>query len=224
MARYHQKYGDREVAKKKITKEGIKRLYRLFRFIGPQKYVFIAGLAFLILSSLTTLVFPMLIGELLDSATKGTLDKINQLGLILILVFLVNAVFSYFRIYTFAIVAQKTLALLRQTTYNHLIKLPMSFFSSRRVGELNSRISADIAGPVRPAGHHHCRRYCIADLYLSPAHGFHACADPGSRHSCQDFRHFHPETVKGSANNRCRIKHYCGRNSAGNFQREGLRQ
>jgi ABC-type multidrug transport system fused ATPase/permease subunit len=145
MARYHNNYGDREVAKKKITKEGIKRLYRLFRFIGPQKYVFIAGLAFLVLSSLTTLVFPALIGELLDAATKGTLDKINQLGLILIIIFLVNAVFSYFRIYLFAVVTQKTLALLRQTTYNHLIKLPMSFFSSRRVGELNSRISADIS-------------------------------------------------------------------------------
>jgi ABC-type multidrug transport system fused ATPase/permease subunit len=144
MARYHQQYSDREVAKKKITKEGMKGLYRLFRFIGPQKWVFIAGLIFLVLSSLTTLVFPMLIGELLDSATKGSLDKINQLGMILMAIFLVNAVFSYFRIYTFAVVTQKTLALLRQTTYNHLIKLPMSFFSSRRVGELNSRISADI--------------------------------------------------------------------------------
>jgi len=144
MARYN-KYGDREVAKKKITKEGIKRLYRLFRFIGPQKYVFIAGLTFLVLSSLTTLVFPALIGELLDAATKGTLEKINELGLILISIFLVNAVFSYFRIYLFAVVTQKTLALLRQTTYNHLIKLPMTFFSSRRVGELNSRISADIS-------------------------------------------------------------------------------
>jgi ABC-type multidrug transport system fused ATPase/permease subunit len=145
MARHHQQYYDREVEKKKISKEGIKRLYRLFRFIGPQKYTFIAGMAFLVLSSLTTLVFPMLIGDLLDSATNGSLEKINQLGSILILVFLVNAVFSYFRVYLFAVVTQKTLALLRQTTYNHLIKLPMSFFSSRRVGELNSRISADIA-------------------------------------------------------------------------------
>ena len=144
MARYN-RYGEREVAKQKITKEGIKRLYRLFRFVGPQKWVFIAGLTFLVLSSLTTLVFPALIGELLDAATKGTLDVINRLGLILISIFLVNAVFSYFRIYLFAVVTQKTLALLRQTTYNHLIKLPMSFFSSRRVGELNSRISADIA-------------------------------------------------------------------------------
>jgi ABC-type multidrug transport system fused ATPase/permease subunit len=145
MARYHQQFSNREFEKKKITREGIKRLYRLFRFIGPQKYTFIAGMAFLILSSLTMLVFPMLIGELLDAATSATLDRINQLGMILIIVFLVNAVFSYFRIYLFAVVTQKTLALLRQTTYNHLIKLPMSFFSSRRVGELNSRISADIS-------------------------------------------------------------------------------
>jgi ABC-type multidrug transport system fused ATPase/permease subunit len=145
MAKSSYRYPEREFAKKKITKEGLSRLYRLFRFIGPQKYTFIIGLGFLVLSSLTTLVFPMLIGELLDAATNDTLDEINQLGLILILIFLVNAVFSYFRIYLFAVVTQKTLALLRQTTYNHLIKLPMSFFSSRRVGELNSRISADIS-------------------------------------------------------------------------------
>jgi ABC-type multidrug transport system fused ATPase/permease subunit len=145
MAKSTYKYPEREFTKKKITREGLKRLYRLFRFIGPQKYTFIVGMVVLVLSSLTTLVFPMLIGELLDAATNATLDKINQLGLILILIFLVNAVFSYFRIYLFSVVTQKTLALLRQTTYNHLIRLPMSFFSSRRVGELNSRISADIS-------------------------------------------------------------------------------
>ncbi len=39
---------------------------------------------------------------------------------------------------------KKTLAFLRQDTYNHLIKLPLKFFDQRRVGELNSRISADI--------------------------------------------------------------------------------
>ncbi len=145
MSRTGNIYPNREFEKKKITREGMNRLYRLFRFIGPQRYTFIAGMAFLVLSSLTTLVFPMLIGDLLDSATSGTLERINRLGLILIGVFLVNAVFSYFRIYLFAVVTQKTLALLRQTTYNHLIRLPMTFFSSRRVGELNSRLSADIA-------------------------------------------------------------------------------
>ncbi len=142
---FHDKSSDREPPKKKLTREGLKRFFRLFRFVKPQKYTFFAGLSFLILSSLTTLVFPMLMGDLLDSANSRALEDINKIGLILIGIFVVNAVFSYFRIYLFAVVTQKTLALLRQTTYNHLIKLPMTFFSSRRVGELNSRISSDIA-------------------------------------------------------------------------------
>jgi ABC-type multidrug transport system fused ATPase/permease subunit len=145
MAHYHNSDNGRETPKKKITRQGLKRLMRLFRFVRPQRRVFIIGLSFLLLSSLSTLIFPALMGDLLDSATKGTLESINKIGMILIAVFLANAVFSYFRIYLFAIVTEKTLALLRQTTYNHLIKLPMVFFSSRRVGELNSRISADVA-------------------------------------------------------------------------------
>ncbi len=145
MARFHQTSNERDTPKKKITREGFKRLVRLFSFVRPQRNVFILGLFFLLLSSLTTLIFPMLLGDLLDSATTGSMDSINQIGIILLCIFFANAIFSYFRIYLFAVVTQKTLALLRQTTYNHLIRLPMVFFSSRRVGELNSRISADIA-------------------------------------------------------------------------------
>ena len=145
MARHGKISTERDTPKKKITGQGLKRLIRLFSFVKPQQGTFALGLIFLLLSSLTTLVFPMLLGDLLDSANSGTMDSINQIGIILLIVFAATSVFSYFRIYLFAVVTQKTLALLRQTTYNHLIKLPMVFFSSRRVGELNSRISADIA-------------------------------------------------------------------------------
>jgi len=145
MARHGKPSSERDTPKKKVTRQGLNRFFRLFRFVKPQRNVFGLGLFFLVLSSLTTLVFPMLMGDLLDSANSGTLDKINETGYILLGIFIANAFFSYFRIYLFAVVTQKTLALLRQTTYNHLIKLPMAFFSSRRVGELNSRISADIA-------------------------------------------------------------------------------
>lgn len=145
MARHGKIASERETPKKKLTRQGLRRFFRLFKYVKPQRSVFSLGIFFLVLSSLTTLVFPMLMGDLLDSAKGGTLENINRLGFILLGVFFANAIFSYFRIYLFAIVTEKTLALLRQTTYNHLIKLPMVFFSSRRVGELNSRISADIA-------------------------------------------------------------------------------
>ena len=145
MARRGYYQSEREVPKKKITSQGLKRLLRLFRFSRPQRWTFALGLLFLVLSTVTTLIFPMLLGELLDSATLGSMERINRLGLVLLGLFMLSAAFSYLRIILFARVTEKTLALLRQTTYNHLIKLPMSFFSVRRVGELNSRISADVA-------------------------------------------------------------------------------
>jgi ABC-type multidrug transport system fused ATPase/permease subunit len=145
MSRRDYSQNGRETPRGKISGKGLKRLLRLFKYVRPQAGAFTAGMVFLLISSLITLVFPMLMGDLLDSANQGSMQQINRIGLILLGLFLFNAIIAYFRIYLFAIVTENTLALLRQTTYNHLIKLPMVFFSSRRVGELNSRISADIA-------------------------------------------------------------------------------
>lgn len=132
--------------KKRFSMEGLNRLFSLLRFVLPRKYAFIGGLLALSVSSLTTLAFPMLLGDLLNLADpSASLQKINSIALILLGIFALNAVFSYLRIYLFEIVTQNMLASLRQTTYNHLIRLPMSFFSRHRIGELNSRISADIS-------------------------------------------------------------------------------
>ena len=139
------KNSDTEEKKPKITKESLKKSLRLFRFVKPYLGVFSIGLLFLFLSSLTSMAFPYLTGQLVDAANTEVLGQINDIALLLLGVFFANAVFSYFRIYTFAIVTQKTLAALRQTTYNHLLHLQMVFFSERRIGELNSRISSDVA-------------------------------------------------------------------------------
>jgi len=131
--------------KRKISKENLRKLFRLYTFVLPQKWTFMLGMLFLVLSSLTNLAFPMFLGDMLDAAGNDSMNRINELAYILFGIFGLTAVFSYLRIYTFAVVTQNTLARLRQSTYHHLIKLPMSFFMNRRVGELNSRISADIA-------------------------------------------------------------------------------
>ena len=131
--------------KKKITKASLKKSLRLFKYIKPYKTTFSIGLVFLILSSLASMAFPYYAGELIDAAKSNFVEDINKVALILMGVFFLNAVFSFFRIYLFAIVTQKSLAALRQATYSHLVHLKMSFFSKRRVGEINSRISSDIS-------------------------------------------------------------------------------
>jgi len=134
-----------EVPKKKITLPGLRKLFTLYSYIKPYKYEYGLGLFFLLGSSGASLIFPKLLGELVDLGNQGKLaQEINRIALILVAVLIGQAVFSYFRIFLFVRVAEKTLADLRQSTFNHLIRLPMKFFQFRRVGELNSRISSDI--------------------------------------------------------------------------------
>jgi len=135
-----------EVPSKKITLTGLKNAFKLYRYIRPYIFTFSLGMFFLFGGSLASLAFPKLLGDLVSAGNEGTLaDSLNRIGIFLIIILVVQSVFSYFRTVLFVNVTEKSLANLRQDTFNHLIRLPLKFFEKKRVGELNSRISADIA-------------------------------------------------------------------------------
>lgn len=135
-----------EAPKKKITREGLRNSLKLYSYIRPFLGEYLLGMFFLLGSSLASLAFPKLLGDLVNSGNEGSLGQsINQIALLLGILLLFQSVFSYFRVILFVNVTEKSLASLRRSTYNHLIKLPIRFFEQRRVGELNSRISADVA-------------------------------------------------------------------------------
>ena len=128
----------------KLKKGSFKKSLQIFKYLKPYKSAYILGMLFLLLSSFASLIFPMFIGEMVD-ASQESMESINQMAFLLFGLFTLQAIFSYFRIVLFVNVTEKFLAKLRQVTYEHLIRLPMSFFNKRRVGELNSRIASDIS-------------------------------------------------------------------------------
>ncbi len=137
-----------EGEKRPLNKSGIEKLIGIFRFVLPYRWTFIVGLIALGLSSGTLLSFPYFAGKLLDVAqgkTDFVLTTINQIGLALIAILLVQGIFSFLRVYTFTTVSERTLADLRQHVYSKIIWLPISFFDQRRVGELISRITSDVS-------------------------------------------------------------------------------
>jgi ATP-binding cassette, subfamily B, bacterial len=147
MAKRGRNFGEEapEEDKKKITGESLRRTLRLFRFVRPYRTQFVLMCVFLALSTASTLVFPALIGQVtkvIEGKSPFTLAQVIGLfGGVLVL----QAIFSFFRIYFSAQVSERSMADVRRAVYSKIISLPIPFMEKRRVGELTSRLSADVS-------------------------------------------------------------------------------
>lgn len=139
-----------ELPKAKINRSSLRNVAKLLTYLKPYRLKFIAGLVFLFLSSLVGLAFPAILGALIDAAQgiykyKYLPHGLNAIAIMGFIILFAQAFVSFFRVVWFVQVAEKSLADIRRDTYFKLITLPMNFFANRRVGELNSRISADLS-------------------------------------------------------------------------------
>lgn len=137
-----------DLPKGKLSKSSLKKSKQLFSYIKPYKWYFIVGIFFLVVSSLTSMVLPKGIGLLVDTSvgnTSGILKNRNQIALLLASVMVLQGIFSFMRVIVFAKVNEPVLAAIRKDLYNKIICLPIPFFENTRVGELNSRITNDVA-------------------------------------------------------------------------------
>ncbi|HYG02592.1 MAG TPA: ABC transporter transmembrane domain-containing protein [Chryseosolibacter sp.] len=132
--------------KRPLNKASFSKLAGVFRFMMPHITPFVFGLIALVISTVTLLAFPRLSGELLDVATGKSeyFDSIVQVAIALIVILFFQSIFSFIRVYTFSIVSEKGMADLRKAVYKKYIWSPLTFFDSRRVGELMSRVTSDV--------------------------------------------------------------------------------
>lgn len=155
-----------EAEKVKVTKERLKEALILFTYLRPFRAKFIWSLVFIGLSAFSTMIFPFLLGKMIDAAAPGasagmpsspmanmadgfSLKTVNwSLNTLLMLLFLqlgVQTIFSFMRIYLLTEVGEKSLANIRFDLYSRLLSQPMSFYSEQRVGDLSNRLSSDLS-------------------------------------------------------------------------------
>jgi ABC-type multidrug transport system fused ATPase/permease subunit len=138
------RFKENDLPKSKITATSLQKATLIFKFAGKHQWKFYIGLVFLLFTGATALAFPKLMGMLIDCVKNKDTTQANTIALGLVAILFLQSIFSFFRLSLFVNFTENTLANLRLALYSNLVKLPMSFFAQKRVGELNSRISSDI--------------------------------------------------------------------------------
>ncbi len=119
-------------------------LRRLLSLARPEWKLLVVATFALIVSSGLTLVSPQGIRVLMDAVTKpdgrGILDRT---AVLLCLLFLVSALFTFLRAYLFTLAGERVVSRLRKRLYANVVRQEVGFFDAERTGELLNRLAAD---------------------------------------------------------------------------------
>ncbi|MCY4070145.1 MAG: ABC transporter ATP-binding protein [Chloroflexi bacterium] len=118
---------------------------RLLAYLSPYKLRLLIASIGVLLSAGLSLVFPAVMSEVVDSVfEQANLALLDEITLLLLLVFLVRSLAAFVQNYNLNYVGEKIVVDIRQELYAHLQFLSIKFYTDRRVGELVSRLSSDV--------------------------------------------------------------------------------
>ncbi|MCI0340619.1 MAG: ATP-binding cassette domain-containing protein [Planctomycetales bacterium] len=117
-------------------------------FLGlarPYRGGLAGAFAALVVSGGVSLLLPAVAGSVVDAAiVEKSLERLETVILAMIGLFAVSGALSFVEHYTLRAVAARLLRDLRVRLHGHLLGLSMGFFESQRVGDLLSRLNADV--------------------------------------------------------------------------------
>ena len=121
----------------------------IFRYIGRYKILFIITAVFSAIASGLALVGPYFISEMTDLIEVGIkgnmdIDEVKRIGYILIAIYLVSGVISFFENYMMATVSQRCAQMFRRDIARKLNRIPLRYFDQSSKGDIMSRVTNDV--------------------------------------------------------------------------------
>ena len=119
---------------------------RMMVYLKPHIGRLTVAMFAIVMGSLLSLAGPYTLQYLIDAVfTHNNAQLLNQITVILIVIFALQAVFYFIRAYHLQYIGERVMIDLRLNLFQHLQKLSLSFYNERRTGELVSRATNDIA-------------------------------------------------------------------------------
>ena len=143
------------MSKKKISKNNENKtslkvsLGKLFNYIKKYLPLIIPALILAVISSIFSIIGPDKLSDITDTITKGLmtgidLDKVKDIGIFLIIIYSLGAIFSYIQGFIMAIVTNRCANSLRNEISLKINKLPLKYFDKNSYGDVLSRVTNDV--------------------------------------------------------------------------------
>ena len=123
---------------------------RVWGYARPYRSKVAGFLAVVTASSLLGVVPPLLFREIIDGAiVAGDRDRLTVLGLLVVAAALAQAALAFVERWASATVGEGLIFDLRVALFDHVQRLPISFFTRTQTGALVSRLNNDVIGAQR---------------------------------------------------------------------------
>lgn len=124
-------------------------LSKLFQYIKKYLPLIIPALLLAITSAIFSIIGPDKLSDITDTITKGLLseidlEKIKDIGIFLIIIYSLGAIFNYISGLIMAIVTNKCAKNLRKDISEKINKLPLKYFDKNSYGDVLSRVTNDV--------------------------------------------------------------------------------
>lgn len=119
-------------------------LGRLAPYVLPYKARGILALFAVVGFAIANSLMPLLIGMVVNAATRGDLSGVRDLGLWLGALVGVSWAFQYIQLVQMGYIGHQMLLHLRNDLFDHVQKLSLSFIDRHEVGRIMSRITSDV--------------------------------------------------------------------------------
>ena len=124
----------------------LKPLGRLVPYLMRYPSRLVLTLAFLLIAAIASLSIPYFAGSFIDEGfVTENFETVSSYAWLLIVIGAVMAISAGARFYLISVIGERVITDLRQDVFNHLLTLDATFFDVNRVGELTSRLNADVA-------------------------------------------------------------------------------
>jgi ABC-type multidrug transport system fused ATPase/permease subunit len=118
---------------------------RLPRYLAPVKGWISLGAGGMIISTLTTMASPYLVGVATDRIISRDLSSLGIIVIIFVVMSLANWGGQYLQNMYLAYAGQSIILRMRTEMFEHLQRLSLSFFDRNQVGKLMSRVQNDVS-------------------------------------------------------------------------------